>query len=137
MSVAKQALFKTATVLIIDDDPYLLEPMQIILESAGYAVIAAQNGLQAVEILCKQQTSIDVIVVDLMMPVMDGFMFLEWLRQEAALTLPVLVQTAVNRVQITNRLTEMGASDVLIKPAQPGELLERLQQLLSQRLQAI
>ncbi|MCH9697131.1 MAG: response regulator transcription factor [Gammaproteobacteria bacterium] len=137
MSVAKQALFTPATVLIIDDDPFVLEPMQVILESAGYVVIAAQNGLQAVEILSEQHTRINVIVVDLMMPGMDGFMFLEWLRQEAGSTLPVLVQTAVNRIKTTSRLIDLGANDVLIKPAQPSELLERLQQLLSLRLQAI
>ena len=82
-------------ILVVDDDPSILELLSIVLEMAGYEVLTAGDGAQAVSLLQNlvPESLVDVIMVDLMMPVMDGLRFMRWLRAEQKSTVPVLVLT--------------------------------------------
>ncbi|GMQ89197.1 MAG: response regulator [Gammaproteobacteria bacterium] len=101
-----------------------------ILEKDGYAVAQAGNGVEALE--CLGSKAADVIVLDLLMPVMDGLKFLHELRQVRELDIPVLVLTAsLNPANgDEQRVLDAGANRVARKPVKAPELLKLLQQLL-------
>ncbi len=115
------------TVLIIDDDKFLIKLMAKAIENAGYNVMTACQGKQAIELLSKQ--SVDLIMLDLMMPEMDGLAFLHWLRQEAKLSMPVLVQTAMVKNDTEKQVITAGASALLFKPVKVPELIAKIQEL--------
>lgn len=116
-------------VLIVDDDPVLRKLMKFGLEKAGYQVQTADHGGQAIERL--GQESVDLILVDLMMPVVDGLRFLRWLRQEARASTPALVFTSHDAKDVTDEALATGATDLVIKPVKLPELLERVKRLLT------
>ena len=101
-----------------------------ILEKNGYAVAQAGNGIEALACIGGEPT--DVIVLDLLMPVMDGLKFLHELRQVRKLDTPVLVLTAsLNPANgDEQRVLDAGADRVARKPVRAPQLLELLQQLL-------
>lgn len=115
------------TVLIIDDDRFLIKLMGKAIERAGYNVMTASQGKQAIEVLSQQD--VDLIVVDLMMPEMDGLAFLHWLRQEAELKIPTLVQTAMVKPDTEAHVMNAGASDLVFKPVKVPDLIARIQEL--------
>ena len=81
-----------AGVMVVDDDPDVLEITQMVLEGSGHRVLTAANGAQALELLRKCGAVPCLILLDLMMPVMDGWRFSEELEQDAALApIPVVV----------------------------------------------
>jgi len=99
------------TVLIVDDDHDLRQTLSEILNDEGYAVETAANGKEALDVLRRRRTP-RVVVLDLMMPVMDGWQFLDELRRDEALCrIPVIIISATNRC-----LRAVGASEVLAKP---------------------
>ena len=83
---------RKARVLIVDDDPALCRLLKFGLDRAGYETLTAADGAQAMALLGPQR--VDLIIVDLMMPVIDGLRFLRWLRQEAKLDVPALAFTS-------------------------------------------
>jgi len=115
------------TVLIIDDDKFLLRLMAKEIQKVGYNVISADQGKQAVEVLSHQK--VDLIVVDLMMPEMDGLVFLRWLRQEAGLNIPTLVQTAMVKRDTEQSVMEAGANALIFKPVKPPDLIAKIQEI--------
>lgn len=115
------------TVLLIEDDNFLIILMRKAIENAGYNVITATQGKLAIDVLNKQ--SADLILVDLMMPEMDGLEFLRWLRQEAELDTPVLVQTAMVKTNIEEQVMSAGANALLFKPVKVPELIAKIQEL--------
>jgi DNA-binding response OmpR family regulator len=109
-------------VLVIDDERAILDVVRSILELHGYEVLAADDGSRG--FATAQRRSPDVIVLDLMMPVMDGFAVLEALRgHERTAEVPVLVLTALQSDEVEDRCNELGASSYLRKPFEPDELL--------------
>ena len=116
-----------ATVLIVDDDPKLLKMLGRTLVYEGFHVLSASNGNEA--LVGVQAHRPDVLVLDWMMPGMDGLSVLEALRDAGDQTL-VLMLTARDAVE--NRVTglESGADDYLVKPFAPAELLARIHALL-------
>ena len=115
------------TILIIDDDKFLIKLMAKVIQKAGYNVVTALQGKQAIEILSQQ--NVDLIVVDLMMPEMDGLVFLHWLRQEAGLNTPTLVQTAMVKPDTEQLVMEAGASSLIFKPVKVPVLIAKIQEL--------
>lgn len=111
-------------VLIIDDDPVLKRVLSMGMRKRGYDVAMASNGEEAMTLV--KTSAFDAILVDMMMPFMDGLRFLSWLRSEGIQT-PVLVQTSVARQKIEAEAKAAGAQDVIIKPVRLPELLEKLQ----------
>jgi two-component system response regulator MprA len=115
------------TVLIVDDDLKLLKMLQRTLTYENLSVLTASNGLEALPII--QTHKPDLLIVDWMMPKMDGLTLIEHLRNEENQTL-VLMLTA--RDAIENRVAglESGADDYLVKPFAPAELVARVHALL-------
>ncbi|MBV9173809.1 MAG: response regulator transcription factor [Chloroflexi bacterium] len=117
---------QTATVLVVDDDPRILSMMRRVLELDGYSVLSTQDGEQALEII--RQQDIDLLVLDVMMPGLDGFDVCRMVRRESGV--PILMLTA--RDEATDKVTglDCGADDYVVKPFNPDELLARLRALL-------
>jgi len=118
------------TILVVDDDPDVLELVGICLERAGFAVITAATGEDAL----RQAKSLpDLIVLDLVLPGLDGFTICETLRRESATSsIPVILLTGFSSQ--LNRLAglDCGANDYVAKPFTPDELLARVRKLLAQ-----
>lgn len=118
-----------ATVLVVDDDPGLRALLAEYLSGRGLEVQLAADGREALARL--RAGAVDLCVLDLMMPGMDGFELLGIVRREPALAgLPVLMLTA--RGEDTDRIVglELGADDYLAKPFNPRELLARIKAIL-------
>ncbi len=115
------------TVLIVDDDPKLLKMLQRTLVYEGLNVFTATNGLEALPLVEAHHP--DMIILDWMMPKMDGLAFIRKLRDEENETM-VLMLTA--RDAIENRVDglESGADDYLVKPFAPAELVARVHAML-------
>lgn len=113
--------------LLVDDDPDILSLLTTYLQRNAFQVICATQGQQALD-LAKQHPDLDLMVLDLMLPDLDGFQVCQRLRQYS--TLPILMLTA--NEDATDRIVglEMGADDYLSKPFNPRELLARIKAIL-------
>jgi len=115
------------TVLIVDDDPKLLKMLQRTLTYENLDVITAVNGLEALPLVQSHQP--DLIVLDWMMPKMDGLSFVQKLRDEENQTM-VLMLTARDAIENRVEGLESGADDYLVKPFAPAELVARVHAML-------
>lgn len=115
------------TVLIVDDDPKLLKMLQRTLTYEGLSVVTATNGLEALPLV--QTSKPDMIIVDWMMPKMDGLSFIQRLRDDENKTL-VLMLTARDAIENRVEGLESGADDYLVKPFAPAELVARVHAML-------
>ena len=105
---------KATKILIVDDEPDIVEFLQYNLEKSGFDTVSALNGKDAIKIAIEQVP--DLILLDIMMPVMDGFEFLTNLRLRAdAADVPVLVLTAKDLTAEDHERLEIGAQRVLQK----------------------
>jgi two-component system, OmpR family, response regulator len=113
--------------LLVEDDTKLVRALRVGLEREGYLVDAAESGDVALELAA--ETAYEAIVLDLMLPGIDGFTVCRQLRSEGR-WMPVLMLTA--RTDVTDRIRglDAGADDYLVKPFDFGELLARLRALL-------
>jgi two-component system alkaline phosphatase synthesis response regulator PhoP len=124
-------------ILIVDDEPDLVEAVSIILESKGYAVVKAYGGVEGLKKVKTENP--DLIVLDVMMPDKDGYTVCKELKADAKYrSIPILLLTAVVANIPTSRYTqEMGleteADDFVDKPVEPQELVKRVEALLSVR----
>ena len=116
-------------VLVTDDDRITRMLIKLLIEKEGYEVIEAGNGRQAVDAArCERP---DLLIIDLVMPEMDGYQAIERIRRDVSLaTLPVLVLTAEDGPAIEHRVLEIGADDYMIKPFEPAVLLSRVRAAL-------
>src|SRR6266508_6674811 len=109
-------------VLVVDDDYAVLDAFKDVLEDEGYEVSLAANGLEALKELRRGDRPC-VILLDLMMPVMNGWEFRrEQLQDQSLAGIPTILVTAHNRPD--ENTEELMASDCIRKPAQPRQLLE-------------
>jgi CheY-like chemotaxis protein len=108
-------------ILIIDDNPDLLEIMQINLESAGYTVATSTNGLSGiVDIL---QFHPDVVILDIMMPEMSGYDVLRTLREQSSIRIPIIVCSNLSQESDIRKALDAGADIYLQKSEYPGDML--------------
>lgn len=114
------------TILIVDDEPSICEVVSIYLKRAGYQAVVANDGQAALEALEKQPP--DLVVLDLMLPKLDGLEITRRLRAEG--DIPIIMLTA--RREETDRILglEMGADDYVVKPFSPRELVSRVKAVL-------
>jgi CheY-like chemotaxis protein len=112
---------------VVDDDRDVLEALRDVLQDAGYLVLTATNGKEALEVLDGVARP-DLAIVDLMMPVMDGWGFVAELRARAPI--PVVVITAAGENVLANAPVAAG---YLTKPVNLGALLEVVRRRLSTR----
>ncbi|MEX0785343.1 MAG: response regulator [Dehalococcoidia bacterium] len=115
-------------VLIVEDDPAALRLVSYILESAGYEVVSATNGLEALQKAVEDSPSL--VVLDVMLPGIDGFEVCHRLRAIVASHVPILMLSA--KAQAADRQTgeRVGADLYLVKPATPEEITSAVRQLL-------
>ena len=118
-------------ILIADDDPLLRAMLVHRLAADGYRVTTAENGGEALAAITEQQP--DLVVLDALMPVMDGFEVLRRLKAGKLSDAPVIMLTALKREQDIVGALQLGAADYLIKPFIPDELGQRVKRLLKPR----
>jgi CheY-like chemotaxis protein len=117
-------------VLVVDDEPDLREAMCNLLESAGHAVTSASNGREALEWLKSSSGSPCLILLDLSMPVMDGWEFRQvQLGDETLAAIPVLVITADGNAP--EKAARLAAQGFLRKPFRPDDLLREVEKFCS------
>jgi two-component system, OmpR family, response regulator len=125
-------------ILIVDDDAHIRELAGLFLKNAGFEVIEASDGLEALQRL--ESLRVDLVIIDIMMPRMDGWELCRLLRE--AYDFPILMLTAKGETSQKLKGFELGTDDYLVKPFEPPELVVRVQALLkryriatSQRIQ--
>ncbi len=126
-------------ILIVDDDPDIRDVLTIILESRGYQVVTAQNGIEGLANLKAEKP--DLMILDLLMPKMDGFGVMKELREASWAefkNMPIMILTSVGEEPARRRYqletaVELGMDDYVEKPIAPEALLERVENLLRQK----
>lgn len=114
-------------ILLVEDDERLQQLYQSVLERAGFLVFAVANGTKALKQL--ESTQVDVIITDIMMPVMDGYELLETLRSSRVET-PVLIITAKADFEDKKKGFQLGTDDYMTKPVDVNEMVLRVEALL-------
>jgi len=114
-------------ILIVDDDPDIVELMRFYLQREGFAVVAAADGVQALELA--EDKKADLAIIDIMMPKMDGWALCEQLKTEYP-DMPVIMVTAKGETGHKLKGFHLGADDYLVKPFEPLELAARVKSLL-------
>lgn len=119
------------SVLIVDDEPMARTLLRLMLVRAGFHVSEAEDGFDALEKIRKNRP--DVILLDVMMPGMDGFAVCEKLRSEAATAeLPIIMLSAKTDLDSINKGLRAGATIYLTKPISPEELTQHVKDALIQ-----
>ncbi len=118
------------SILIVDDNENNRDMFEIYLEMEGYAVHFAEDGKQGLHLA--REIMPDIILLDIMMPVMDGFQMLEKLRKDPDLSdIPVMVLTVKTAPDNAVKALRMGADDYLRKPFDVDELIARINKLIN------
>ena len=112
-------------VLIVEDEPPISNLLRLSLSKAGYACICAPDGAQAADLLEKRR--FDLILLDVMLPEVDGFALMEYIKP---LEIPVIFITAKDAVSDRVKGLRLGADDYLVKPFEVIELLARIEVVL-------
>jgi DNA-binding response OmpR family regulator len=118
--------FSNRSILIVDDEERMVRFIRLNLEHDGFQVVAAHRGLQALDEIRKEMP--DLVLLDVMMPDMDGFEVLKLIRENG--TVPVIMLTAKGEEDDRVRGLELGADDYITKPFSPRELVSRVKAVL-------
>ena len=120
---------RAARILAVDDEPELTDLMQYHLVRAGHEVVTAANGWEAIHAV--RQCPPDIILLDLMLPDLDGFGVCEILRRDPLTAIiPIIIVSAWASSDSRNLGLELGALDYITKPFSPQELVARVNGLL-------
>jgi len=115
-------------VLIADDETDILKVVSFRLKKAGYEVFEASNGQIAIDLI--SQNKPDLILLDLRMPIMDGYEVCAKIKNDETLkNIPIILLTASSS-KIAEKKNELKAEDCMIKPFNPDELLEKVRKLI-------
>lgn len=128
-----------AKILLVDDDPDILDAVSVILEAQGYQVVTARDGIEALATLKAEKP--DLMILDLLMPKMDGFAVCKELkdpRWAKYAGIPILILTSVREEASRRRYEletgmELDVDDYAEKPIAPAVLLQRVEKLLKKR----
>jgi DNA-binding response OmpR family regulator len=114
------------TILVVEDESSIAEVVSLYLKRAGYSVQIASDGRQAMNLFERQMP--DFVILDLMLPEVDGLSLTRWLRDRS--NVPIIMLTA--RREEIDRITglEMGADDYVVKPFSPQELVSRVRAVM-------
>ncbi|MDD3804544.1 MAG: response regulator [bacterium] len=118
------------TLLIVDDDIFLVDIMAFTLKQSGFEIIKAHNGQEAIDIISKEH--IDLVLTDIMMPVMDGFELAANLRKnDSTKSIPIIFLTAKSNVEDKNKGFNIGINDYVVKPFNLKDLVSRINKALA------
>ena len=118
-----------AKVLVVDDDPVIVKLLQVNFEMEGYTVVTANDGAEGLERARAEHP--DIVLLDIMMPKMDGLEVTRALKaDEATKSIPIILLSAKAQSSDVQAGRDMGADDYLTKPFDPLELLDRVSELL-------
>ncbi len=130
-------------ILVIDDDPDILDALSMILESKGYEMVTAQDGIEGLASLKAEKP--DLIILDLLMPKMDGFAVCKELqdpRWSKYRNVPILILTSVREEASRRRYEletglELNVDDYVEKPISPDVLLDRVKKLIKKEAKSL
>jgi len=115
-----------ARILIVDDDPQILDMLKCILEDEGYVVNTVANGNSAMAVLTEQKP--DLVLLDISLPDLNGYQVLSLIRERSEI--PVIMLTGIHEVISVRQSVSLGADDYVRKPFRPRELLARIKSKL-------
>jgi two-component system response regulator MtrA len=118
-------------ILFADDDLDIQQAVCFVLEEAGMDVYFASDGFHALELY--RSTPVNLVILDMMMPIMDGLEACQRIRQVS--TIPIIMLTARGREEDVVTAFEMGADDYIVKPFRPRELVARIQAVVKRAAQ--
>ena len=124
--VLRKVNITTTKVLIVDDDKEIAELIQVYLRNEGYHIYKAQDGLEALKIM--ELNAIDLVILDIMMPKMDGLELCRQIRKDNQVPILILSAKVDDMDKIIGLMT--GADDYMIKPFNPLELTARVKALI-------
>jgi DNA-binding response OmpR family regulator len=124
---------ESVNILFVDDDPDIRFVMKLILQKEGFNVFFAENGSQALELW--QKLPVDLVLLDVLMPALDGFEFCRQFRMLSSI--PVIFLTAMESEKDVVKGFDVGAYDYIIKPFRMKELLARIHAVLNRSLPQI
>lgn len=124
----EEGLNSMVKILLVDDDSHIRELIHLILSKEGFSIEEAADGKAALSIL--ETERIDLIILDIMMPNMDGWAFCQEVRRYYSDNLPILMLTAKGETVQKVRGFDLGADDYLVKPFEVAELVARVKVLL-------
>ena len=117
-------------ILIVDDEPYMLRIIELSLRKGGHQLIVGRNGREAVALALREKPQ--AIVMDVLMPEMDGLQALRAVRQDpATAAIPVIMLTARGQILTRQEAEASGASLFLTKPFSPTQLLNEVERLIA------
>ena len=122
------------TILAVDDDPDIIDALAVILETKGYEVVAAQNGAEGLARMRSGRP--DLIILDLLMPKMDGFEFRKEMERHEFRGIPILILTSLREEAVRRRYeldtgSVLEADDYIEKPIIPDILLRKVDRIMS------
>lgn len=118
-------------VLLVEDDSELLELLRLSFRSAGFSVGTASNGIEALKKV--QSLNPDLIVLDMVLPELDGFAVCETLRKNSrTASIPVVALTGLTSELARTAIVDAGVNDCVTKPVTPQELVTKIRQWLRQ-----
>lgn len=129
----------TAKILVVDDDPDIVDVLTVLLEEEGYEVVSASNGKDGLALMKEENP--DLVILDLLMPILDGYGVCKTLqdpRWSKWADIPIIVLTSV-REDVSNRRYEletgvrMDVDDYIEKPIDPDVVLERVRKILARK----
>lgn len=121
----------SSTIMIIDDEPQMRKLIRMFLEKEGYTVVEATDGVHALSLIPK--TDPQLLLVDVMMPYMDGFTFAREVKRTS--TIPLIFLSAKGEEWDKIQGLKLGGDDYIVKPFLPGELLARIESVLRRSYQ--
>jgi DNA-binding response OmpR family regulator len=123
---------KRAKIMVVDDEPNIIQTLQDRLEMNDYTVISACNGKEGLDRAINEKP--DIILLDVIMPIMDGHEMLERLRKtEAGKNIAVIMLSARSQTDDITRASSCGIEDYIIKPFDLSELLAKIEGILEHR----
>lgn len=119
-------------VLVVDDEVFIRKMIEVRLKAAGLTVIEAENGVSALDKAVSERP--DLIIMDVMMPKMDGFEVCEAIRSDPRIAdTPILMLTARGQMVDIQRAMALGIIEYITKPFSPRELAEKVLKILKQK----
>ncbi len=111
------------TILVVDDEDYVRKLLARVLDEAGYGVVTAASGREALDQL--SQVNVSLVLLDIVMPGLDGFQILELIREQS--NIPVIMITGREDTTSLHHAITLGADDYVRKPFRTRELLARIE----------